>query len=268
MNRAKTNTIQMVVLLVLLVVGTPLLAAAQTDPPRSSTGRHKPKPEPKKADSEEMSAMGLSAKRWFVGLGAGTITGGDLWHLETTSGHTALTPWESIVPFSTSRFNGSLGSNFNFNLFVGRRMSDMLFIRFDVNTSRMDVGAEALQGQQAAVFLYDRLTATMLGLSLETKLVHLASYPFLNVGLVSSHMTFNRETELDQNQLGFRIGLGYLKQLSPEFSLRAEVRYSYTGFDVGSFVPQVTGTEQPEVIFEPVDELHFFEMTLGVQMNI
>ncbi len=257
---------------VLMVMATlfvgPGAASAQSDQTRSNTGRHQPKPPPEPPIEDKPTISIAGQKLWFVGLGGGVITGGDLWRIETTSGNTALSRWESMAPFSTSRFNASLASNFDFNLFVGRRLTNMLSARIDVSTSRMDIGAEALQGQQAGVFLYDRFGMTTLALTTETKLVQLDSYPYLNAGMVVTNLAATRNTELDQTQLGFRLGLGYLQAMNPEFSFRAEVRYMRTGFDSDSFVPQVTGDGQPEVYYDPVDTLHFFEVTLGVQINI
>ncbi len=243
-------------------------AVAQAERPRSDTGRHRPVPvtvpgeETVKARETKAAVPG----RWFLGLGAGLKGGGDLWRVETTNG--AVVPWQSAVPFSSSRFTATLNNNFGMGLFVGRRLGSQWSVLANLNSSRMDITAEALQGQDGGVFGYDRLTVTTLGLAVEVQLARIASYPYVNAGVVFNRLTATREKELDQNQIGFRLGLGYLRALTPEFSLRAEARYSQSGFDVGTFVPQTTNISQPELDYDPAGDLNVFEVILAVQMNL
>jgi hypothetical protein len=203
---------------------------------------------------------------WFAGLGAGIVGGGDLWRAETVSG--AAIPWVSAVPFTSSRFNATLNNNVGVGLFAGRRLNERWSVRTDLNSSRMDIGAEALQGQQAAVFLYDRLTVTAVSVAVEVRLVRLASYPFASVGAVWNRLAAAREKALDQNQLGFQVGLGYLKNLSPGFSVRAEARFSRSGFELGDFVPRSEFNNQPELKLDAADQLNFFTILLAAQMNL
>ncbi len=258
-----------IILVALLVLGgLPALGVAQSDRPRSETGRHKPVPPPKKTQEELATevAAGSGGATWFVGLAGGFQGGGDLWHLETADG--LARPWVSATPFTTSRFNAMLDRNLGLGLFVGRRMGEMWSLRADLNSSRMDIGAEALQGQQGAVFLYDQLTVTTVGLAAEIRLARVASYPYVSAGVVVNMMSAARENELDQDQLGFRLGLGFLKVLTPELSLRAEARYSRSRFEVGSFVPQTIFANQPELIFEPNDRLNLFDVFLALELNL
>ena len=268
MIRTPKKSTTALLLAVLCLALMPMLASAQSDRTRSDTGRHKPqpKPVPKEEKVGQASVVSDSGSPWFVGLGAGFQGGSDLWHIETTSG--AAVPWISDVPFTSSRFNASLENNFAMVIFAGRHMGEMWSLRADLNSSRMDIGAEALQGQQGAVFLYDRLTITTLGLAGEVRLARLRSYPYVSAGVIVNRVSAAREKKLDQNQLGLRLGLGYLKEVSPDFSLRAEARFSRSGFDVDTFVPQSSFDNQPEVEFEPVDHLSLFEVILAVQLNL
>ncbi len=139
-------------------------------------------------------------------------------------------------------------------------MGPWVSVRLDLSSSRMDVGAEALQGQQGSVFLYDRLTVTTVGLAAEVRLARLASYPYVNVGAVWQRLSAAREDALDQGQLGWQLGLGYLRALNPAFSLRAEANYRRIGFDAGDFKPRTSFSGQPELELDTVDTLHFFAL--------
>lgn len=253
--------------LVAVLVAVASVASAQSDRPRSETGRRKPAPPPVKPTPELTPAeRGMGQTRWFAGLGAGIVGGGDLWHAETVSG--APLPWISTTPFTSARFNATLSNNGGLGLFVGRRLDERWALRADLSSSRMDIGAEALQGQQAAVFLYDRLTTTTVSLAAEVRLVRLASYPFASLGAIWNHMSAAREDALDQNQLGFQVGLGYLHNVSPGFSIRAEARFSRSGFELGDFVPRSDFNTQPVLELEGADRLNLFSILLAAQMNL
>ncbi len=250
-------------LVVLVLLVAPAMVLGQSSNTRSDTGRHKPKPKPVVKAPQAPSTFQSS---WSVGVTGGFQGGGDLWHLETQSG--SAVPWVSDVPFTSSRFNASLETNFGLGVFVERRMGSMWSLRADYTSSRMDVAAEALQGQQGAVFLYDRLTVSTAGLAAEVRLARLESYPYLSAGLVWNRVSAAREDHLDQNQLGGRLGLGYLRVLGPDHCLRAEARLSRSVFDVGSFLPQSSNDNQPEIEFDPTDSLSIFEVIIGLQYNI
>lgn len=262
------STLRIVLAVAVVLVIMPSVVLGQSDRTRSDTGRHKPAPEPapKVEDKAEWDHLANGGSRWFVGMGGGFQGGGDLWHVETVTG--AAVPWVSDVPFTSERFNASLENNFGMGLFVGRQMGPQWSLLADISSTRMDVAAEALQGQQGAVFLYDRMTVTTLGLTGEVRLARLESYPFVTAGVVWNRISAAREEELDQKQLGVRLGLGYLKTVSPELSLRAEARFSRSGFDTGSFVPKSSFDNQPEVEFDSTDHLSLFEVILALQLNI
>ena len=250
-----------------LVLITAVMAEASPgQTPRSETGRHKPQPKEETATVDLTEVRGAGGGSvWYAGLGAGFQGGGDLWHVETASA--IVVPWRSTTPFTSSRFNAKLDNDFAMGVFVGRHLGDRWSLRLDLGTARIDVAAEALQGQQAAVFLYDRITTTSAVLGAEVRLVRLPSYPYANAGLLVNHLAAAREDALDQTQVGWRVGLGYLRELSPEFSLRGEIRFSRTAFSAGDFAPSTTNPAQPELIFAPNDRMQLFEASLGLQLN-
>jgi hypothetical protein len=254
--------------LVLLMAGAALPAAAQPEPPRSDTGRRLPAPPVKvqtlKEEPRVRTANG--AATWFAGMSGGVQGGGDLWRTETVTG--AVVPWLATLPFSASRFTATLDNNFAVGLFAGRHLTDHWSLRLDLSSSRMDVAAEALQGQVVNVVRYDRLTTSTFGLGAEVQLVDLPSYPYLSGGLVLRVLTAARESELDQKQLGARLGVGYLKAMESGYSLRVEARLSRSRFEAGSFLPGTTANSRPLQDFRPADHINILELILAVQANL
>ncbi|MCB1182004.1 outer membrane beta-barrel protein [bacterium] len=240
-------------------------AAAQSDRPPSETGRHKPVPKKVEPQPERSLPGRATPSRWSAGLAFGMVSGGDLWHVETVT--EVAVPWQSLVRFTSERFNAALDQNFGLGVYVTRRMNDRWSLRGEIGTSRVDVAAEALQGQQGAVFLYDRFSMTSIALAAEIRLVRLPSHPYLTAGPVLLLVDSTQWDDLDQTRLGGRLGLGYLYAASPEFSLRAEARYSRASFDSGDFRPQAEEGYAPEITFEPDANLNLFELVLAVEMN-
>ena len=144
----------------------------------------------------------------------------------------------------------------------------MWSLRADLSSARHDLAAEALQGQSAGIFLYDRLTITTLALVAEVKMVNLASYPYLSVGLVANHLSAAREKDLDQDQIGLQLGVGYARELSPDFTLKVEARYSRSSFELGDFVPRTQAINQPILDLESAKNLNLYGLFLGVQMGL
>jgi len=268
MTRTSVRLPSTLVVVMVFLCGLTALADAQTAPPQRDTGRRQPRPalQPQPTPEPKLDRADSDRASWFIGLGAGVQGSGDLWRLQTVNG--AAVPWVATVPFSSSRFSATLGNNVSAGLFAGRQVGPWGSVRLDLNSSRMDVGAEALQGQQGSVFLYDRLTVTTVGLAAEVRLARLASYPYVNAGAVWQQLSAAREDALDQGQLGWQLGLGYLLALNQTFSLRAEARYSRIGFEVGEFKPRTSFTGQPELEIDAVDTLHFFAVILAIQLNL
>lgn len=255
-------------LILLNAIFGPALCDAQAEDPVRDTGRYKPVPQVIEEQEEATTEKSPTDSRWFIGVEAGAQGGGDLWHVETASGLPAAAPWIAVTPFNSERFNATLETGFAAGLFVGRRMGEMWSLKAHLASARHDLAAEALQGQSAGVFLYDRLTMTSLVIATEVKMVSLASYPYLSVGVAWNHLSAAREKDLDQDQIGLQLGVGYVHQLSPDFSLKMEARYSRSSFDIGDFVPRTQTINQPVLKLDPATNLNLYGLYLGVQMNL
>lgn len=257
----------MLVIALLCLVGISVPVRAQDSGRRSSTGRHRPPPVAQ-TEAEAAARGGLEERSgWFAGLAAGVMTGGDLWRVATVNDVTI--PWVSAVRFSSPRFNATLASNFAAGLMFGRRLGDRWSVRLDLSSSRMDVTAEAPQGQKAGVFGYDRLTMTAVALTGEVKLAPIPSAPYVSFGVLGNRVRAAREVDLNQTRYGYRLGLGYLQRLTSRISLRGEGRYSRTGFETGNYLPKRAPADgiQPELEFTPADDLNLFELVGVVQLD-
>jgi hypothetical protein len=234
---------------------------------RSDTGRRKPTPppppppEPVKVVAPE-PAERAEPSRWSLGLGAGVVGGGSLFRVETVSG--AAVPWgpEDSPLFTSARFRARLDTDLGFAAHVRRQMSATWSLRGDLSYTKMDVAAEALQGQTAAVFLYDRLAVTSLGLGAEARLSSTPSFPLLTAAFLVASCAADRETELDQTSLGLRLGLGYQMALPGKADLRLEFGLSRLGFDSSGIDPDVARDEEPEITVDAETAVNLFDVSL------
>ncbi len=255
-------------LLLVLVLFAPMTVSGQT---RSDTGRHKPKPPVETADDSTSTGRsgksGAVARPWHFGIGGGVQGGSDLFRVEVVDGPSV--PWdpETGGGFQSPRFTASLDRNFSFSLFLSRDLGSVWSVRADLGYSRMDVAAEALVGQIGAVFLFDRMDVLNLGLGVEARLTKGESYPFVNASILLSHLGPVRAEDLEQSNLGGRLGMGYLHSINEVWGFRAEARISGTGFSVGDYVPQSELPDQPVLNYETQDHLVFFEFLIGMQAN-
>ncbi len=247
----------------------PMMASAQT---RSDTGRHKPVP-PAVTTNDSLSTgkgtkSGAITRRWHIGIGGGIQGGSDLFRVEVIDGSSV--PWDPDTGggFQSSRFTATLDHNFSFALYLTRDLGPVLSVRGDLGYSRMDVVAEALVEQTGAVFLFDRMDVLNLGLGVEARLARAPSYPFLNASVLVSNLGPVRAKDLEQSNMGGRLGLGYFHSSHEVWGLRTEARISWTGFSVGDYVPQSELADQPVLDYDPQDHLMFFEFLIGIQANI
>jgi len=257
------------VAVVLALVVAANVASAQD---RSDTGRHKPPP-PVKAvvdsvsvESKQPDAPGT--RHWYVGASGGIQGGSDLFRLEVLDG--VGLPWDpdNGGGFQSSRFTATLDRNVSFGLFLARDLGSTWSVRADFGYSRMDVAAEALIGQSGAVFLFDRMDVLSLGLGAEARLTRSSSYPYAQFSVLLSHLGPVRADDLEQTNLGGRLGLGYLHSFERVWGLRFEGRLSVTGFSVGDYVPTTSSPGEPEIDYDPEDHLVFFEFLIGIQATI
>jgi hypothetical protein len=254
----------------LVLLASSLLTMPVSAQDRSSTGRHQPEPKVVEEATEEgkpvATTRGLE-RRWHFGLDGGVQGGGDLFRIETADGGSIGWEMGNGKYFNASRFTATLDQDFVLNLHAIRDLNAIWSVRGDVNWSNMDVAAEALSGQIGVLYQFDRFSVINLGLGMEARLVKVASHPFINFQVLVSNLSPETNTELEQTNFGGRLGLGYNQVVSPEVSLRLEVRYSLTAFSVGDYVPSSILPTDPEVIYDPQDNLDFFEILLGIQGN-
>lgn len=252
-----------------LALLVPETSSAQS---RSDTGRHKPAPPAVAEDDTSSTAKVRGADpvthRWHLGVSGGVQGGSDLFRVEVIDGPPVFWDPETGGGFQSPRFTASLDRNFSFGMFLALDLGSVWSVRADLGYSRMDVAAEALVGQFGAVFLFDKIDVLNLGLGMEARLAKAASYPFANASILASYLAPLRADELEQNNLGGRLGLGYYHSFGEVWGLRAEARLSGTGFSVGDYVPQSILPNQPEVKYDPEDHLIFFEFLIGFQGNI
>lgn len=252
-----------------LVLLAPVTSSAQS---RSDTGRHKPAPAAVTEDDTSSTAKVRKSDpvvhRWHLGASGGVQGGSDLFRVEVINGPPVFWDPETGGGFQSPRFTASLDRNFSFGMFLARDLDSVWSVKVDMGYSRMDVAAEALVGQVGAVFLFDRFDVLNLGLGLEARLAKAASYPFVNASILVSYLGPIRADDLEQTNLGGRLGLGYYHSFHEVWGLRAEARLSGTGFSVGDYVPQSILPNQPEVKYDPQDHLIFFEFLIGFQGNI
>ena len=251
-----------------ILLGLPLAAWGQT---RSDTGRHKPAPAeeaPKDEDRAGESSPVAAGPRWYFGGSAGLQGGGDLFRVATLDG--GGVPWdpESGGGFNASRFTATMDRDLSLGFYLGYDLGPTWSLRADLGWSQMDVGAEALVGQVGAVFLFDRFDVLNLGLGVEARLTRHSSYPYANFSLLASHLGPGVVKELEQTNLGGRLGMGYLQVLDSVWSLRFEGRMAVTGFSVGDYVPQTLLSDQPPLEYEPESRIIYFEFLIGVQGRI
>lgn len=248
-----------------------LLVPAAQGQTRSETGRHKPVPPPPTEEKEatvENPAEGPIARPWYFGFGGGVQGGSDLFRVEVVDGPPV--PWdpESGGGFQSARFTASLDRNPSFNLFLGRRLGKTWSVRLDYGYSQMDVAAEALVGQTGAVFLYDQMSVINLGLGVEARLTQESSYPYMEASLLFSHLGPTAAAELEQWNLGGRIGLGFLQKFHQFWGIRFGARLAVTGFSVGDYVPQTSLPSQPVIDYQTQDSLTFFEFLIALQVSL
>jgi len=253
-----------------LAMVLPVTMASAQD--RSETGRHKPEPpvvekEDPTSGKPEVS-RGQPTRHWYFGAGGGVQGGSDLFRVRVLNG--VGVPWDPDTGggFQSSRFTASLDRNVSFGLFLGRDLSNTWSVRADFGYSRMDVAAEALIGQSGAVFLFDRMSVVNLGLGAEARLTRASSYPYASVGVLVSRLGPARAKDLEQTNIGARLGLGYLHSFEKVWSLRFEARLSATGFSVGDYVPQSSLATQPIIEYTTENKLVFFEFMIGIQATI
>lgn len=248
-------------LLLLSLAGLPTALWAQT---RSGTGRTKVQPQPRIRSDQEAVAAAAEPTGWVLALGPGFLGGGDLFVAESPN----PIYWRTVsgVDFPTSRFTGTLDTGFQLGLSLSRRLSSFFSLRGDLGWSRQDVAAEALLGQTGAVFQFDRLTSTSLGLGLETRLVRLPSHPYLVLGAVLRDLSFDLAEDLNQSRLGAMAALGYRHRLQQRAAVAVELCFARSGFRDQGYLPETVLPDQV-VTLESEDTLSFFGIEAKMELH-
>jgi len=233
---------------------------------RSDTGRHQPKP-PAQDKEEATPKTPAVTRRWHFGLTGGMQGGSDLFRVEVVDGPPV--PWDpdNGGGFQSARFTVTLDRNFSMGIYLSRDLGSVWSVRMDLGYSRMDVAAEALLGQTGAVFLYDRMDVTNLSLGMVARLAQAASYSYALMSVVASHLGPASADDLEQTNLGGRLGLGFFHPFQKIWGLVLEASLARTGFSVGDYVPQSTTTDQPVLDYTSEDKLYFFEFQIGFQAS-
>lgn len=233
---------------------------------RSDTGRHQPPPPPEEKE-EAQAKEHAQTRRWHFGMTGGVQGGSDLFRVEVVNG--PAVPWDPATGggFQSARFTTSLDRNFSLGLFVTRDLGSVWSVRVDLGYSRMDVAAEALTGQTGAVFLFDRMDVTNLGLGMVARLAKADSYPYALMSFLVSHLGPLSAEALEQTNLGGRLGLGYFHRFQEIWGLVLEATLARTAFSVGDYVPQSSNEDQPVLDYTSEDHLYLFEFKIGFQAS-
>lgn len=249
--------------LIFLCVCFTLPAGAQS---RSDTGRRRAvKPTaPAVVETETGEA---NSETWSFGVSAGLLGAGRAFQVETANG--ASVPWDlgSGNAFQASRFNATFDQNLSFGIDVNRDWGKSLRFGASLGYARMDLGAEALAGQQGLTVLLERFDVIQLGLETTFKLVSAPDYPFVTAGAVWTQLGPARLNDLEQSGLGWRVGAGYRRVVSENWAAKVQARLSRTGFDIGEFLPGSPLIDPPLVEIESEDHLTFFEIMLSLEFH-
>lgn len=254
-------TIALIALIALFAL-LPALADPAFAQTRSPSGRHRPAA-PAAPDSavSTQAAPEAPSGPWRLGVGVGSVGGGDLFRAEATDQDAVR--WQSLegASFASPQFKAGLERNAGFGLTVRRALGPVLSLRADLGYSRLDVAAEALLGQSGAVLLYDRISVLRAGLGLDVRLAAAPSYPFLGLGAGAVRLQPEMAADLEQTVAGVQAVLGYHRRVGPKVGLELEARLGKTGFDVGGFQPATVPPGDRIVEVDSPSSLTFFEIT-------
>jgi opacity protein-like surface antigen len=229
-------------------------AAAQT-----STGRHRAESEEEATEQEVASP---SSSRFWIGAGAGLATSGNLLRIRT-AGESGI-PWNPAggASFVSENVLLTMDESVALAASFGGRLSDPLWYRLDGSLSTIDLAAEARVGEVAESFLWDRLGFVIVTAALEYRLTSADSFPYLFGGAGLMMVSGDEDDQFDQTRPTWRLGAGYQQRLTPDWSLRAEVRDAVASLDVDDYVPPVVGNQLPDYRIEEKGPQHVFELLL------
>lgn len=235
---------------------------------RSDTGRTRvQRPKPVEKVKEKTSLMSTSEGPWRFGFSAGLLGAGRAFQVETLNG--VSVPWDlgSGATFQASRYNATFDQNLSLGLEVQRDFGTYWSANVAATYARIDLGAEALAGQQGLAILLDRVDVVQLGLGGTARLVAQPDHPYVSLEAVYTSLSAGRLKGLDQSGLGLRLGLGYRHILTEDWAARVQGRVSRLGFSVEDFQPEVAVLDPPGFDIDGQDHLTFFEIMLVVEFR-
>ncbi len=251
--------------LFLFLAGSPVASWSQD---RSDTGRSRvQRPKPVEKVREEMLAPTAPHGAWRFGFSTGLLGAGRAFQVETLNG--ASVPWDlgSGSTFQASRYNATFDQNLSLGLEVHRDIGTYWSANAAATYARIDLGAEALAGQQGLAILLDRIDVVQLGIGGTARLVAQPDHPFVSLEAVYTSLGAGRLEGLDQSGLGWRVGLGYRHILNDDWAARVQGRVSRLGFTAEDFQPEVAVLDPPGFDIDDQDRLTFFEIMLVVEFR-
>ena len=234
-------------------------AAAQT-----STGRHRGGSADEPQRQREILAATPDSLGYWVGVGAGLATSGDLFRLRTAGVSGILWTPGPGVRFQSNNILVTLDEDLALAAGVGIRLRGPLWLRVDGSVATIDMAAKARVGEGVEVFAWDRLSFTLLGLEAEYRLTSQRSFPYLLVGGGLAIVSGEFDSQFDQSRPLLRFGAGWQQALVAQWALRAEIRDAIIDLDFAGYVPPVEGNLVPEYTIEDRGPVHAFEILLSL----
>lgn len=214
-----------------------------------------------------MPYSGPVDKDWTVSGSVGLLGAGRAFQVETADG--VSIPWDlgDGATFQASRFNATFDQNISFGLELDKGMGRYWGLGVAMGYSQMNLGAEALVGQQGTVVLLDRIDVFNVGLGGQAKFLQAPSHPFFSAEILMTSLGAGIISAMDQTTFGWRFGLGYRQILSPHWAGKLEIRLSRTGFSLDGYIPESPQVDPETIEFESEDHLTFFEIMLSVEFR-
>lgn len=236
-----------------------LMVAAAAATAQTSTGRHRVEPEAEEPDKATESA---DDTRFFITVGAGMATGGDLFRIRTAGNSGIRYVPAAGEPFASENVLITLDEALALAAGFGGRIGSHLWYRLDASTATIDVAAEARIGEGAQAYRWDRLSFVHVAAGLEYRLVSAPSFPYVTAGVGLMSITADTDEQFDQTQPSLRAGAGYQLTFTREWSLRVEIRDSIASLDFEDYTPPVVGSQLPDFTLEDKGPTHAFELVL------
>ena len=235
---------------------------------RSDTGRSRAqRPRPVEKVQAEKPLLVPAQSGWRFGFSTGLLGAGRAFQVETLNG--VSVPWDlgNGAAFQASRYNATFDQNLSLGLEVHRDIGTYWSANAAVTYARVDLGAEALAGQQGLAVLLDRVDVVQLGIGGTVRLVAQPDHPFASLEAVYTSLGAGRLEGLDQSGLGWRVGLGYRHVLNDDWAARVQGRVSRLSFTAEDFQPEVAVLDPPGFDIDAQDHLTFFEIMLVVEFR-